>query len=78
MRTLPAASSHQPARVTNYEGEMGGGNYINLDDDDIIDAIYLLGEKDVAAECDALRGLQADINPDGDTPAWLLPATRSS
>ena len=63
-RPLQADSTHLPARVTNIAEEMAS-NFINLYDDDLIDDIYLVGEKDVAAECDALRASQSNINPEG-------------
>ena len=62
MRPLQADSTHQPARVTNHAGEMAC-NFINLYDDVLIDDVYLLGAKDVAAECDAIRSSQSNINP---------------
>ena len=49
MRPLQSDSTHQPARVTNYEDGVAG-DYINPYEDALIEDIYLLGEKEVAAE----------------------------
>ena len=54
MRPRRADSARQPSRVAKYDDEMAG-NYIDLYEGELIGDIYLLGEKGVAAERDALR-----------------------